>query len=93
MRYQMVRERAYRNIRAIQRRSKKERYIRGVGEGLIFLFIGGILMFLNAQKVETASIVVALKHLPFWVWMIGGGTALFGLYWTLRNVWLLVSLR
>ncbi len=92
MRYRMVRDRAYRNMRAIRRRGKKEMYVKGIGEGLVFLLIGGGIMILNAQKVGTVTLAVALQHLPLWVWIVGGGVGLFGLYWTLRNAWLLVSL-
>jgi hypothetical protein len=92
MRYRMVRDRAYRNMRAIRRRSKKEMYVKGIGEGLVFLLIGGAIMTLNVQKVGAVTLAVALQHLPLWVWIVGAGVGLFGLYWTLRNAWLLVLL-
>jgi len=78
-------------MRAIQGRSRKETLLKSIGEGLIFLVIGGVIMVLNVPNVGGQSITVALQRLPIWVWVIGGGTGLFGLYWILKNVWLFVS--
>lgn len=92
MRYQAARSRAYRNMRAIQRRSKKETFLWGIGEGLVFLIIGGVIFALNLQKAGGQSIIAALQGLPTWVWLIGGSAGSFGLCWSLKNAWLLISL-
>ena len=92
VRFQMVHERASRNMRVVQGRSKKETYLSGIGQGVIFLFIGCLILGLNIQKVGNPSIIIDLQALPTWVWMLGGGLSSFGICWIIRNIWLFVTL-
>lgn len=92
MRSQMARERAYKNMHALREQGRKEIFLRGAGQGLVFVIIGSIIMVLNIEHLGNPSVFAALRQLPIWVWIVGGGTGLFGLYWMLRNIWLLGSM-
>lgn len=92
MRRQVVRSRAYRNMRAIQGMSKKETYLRGIGQGIVFLFIGCVILGLNMQKVGNPSLLVDLQAIPAWAQVLGGCSVSFGLCWAIRDACLLISL-
>src|SRR5690242_6811834 len=84
--------RASRNMRALQRMSRKETYVRGIGQGIIFLFIGCVVLGLNMQKVGNPSLLVDVQAIPAWAQVLGGCSASFGLCWAIRDASLLVML-
>jgi hypothetical protein len=92
MRYQSIRGRAYRNMRTIQGMSRKETYLRGIGQGFVFMVIGGILLALNMQKVGGSSLLADWQGMPFWAQFLGGGLTIFGLCWAARDAYLLLRL-
>ena len=49
-RQQMARDRAVRNMGALRGMSSKETYLRGIGQGVIFLLIGLVILGLNIQN-------------------------------------------
>ena len=92
MRRQAARSRAYRNMRAIQKMGKKETYLRGIGQGIVFLFIGCVILGLNMQKVGNPSLLVDLQAIPPWSQVLGGCAVSFGLCWAIRDACLLILL-
>jgi hypothetical protein len=90
-RHQMARDRASRNMSALRRMGNKELYLRGIGQGLIFLLIGCVILWLNIQNAGRPSFVADLRALPDWAVLLGGGVALFGLCWAVKNAWLFAS--
>ena len=91
-RYQMARDRASRNMGALRRMGNKELYLRGIGQGLIFLLIGCVILGLNIQNAGKSSFIADLQALPDWAVLLGGGVALFGLCWSIKNAWSFASL-
>lgn len=92
MRFEMVHERASRNMGALRGQSKKETYWRAIGQGGAFFLVGTVIMGLNLQKVGGESLFADFQALPTWVWIIGGGLCSFGFCWVLYNVLLLIAL-
>lgn len=88
---QMVQDRASRNMRAIRRMGGKEIYLRGIGQGIVFLLISLVILGLNIQNAGQPSFIADLQALPSWVWVFGGGIGSFGLCWAIRNAWQFVS--
>src|SRR5579883_2528550 len=92
MRQQAAYGRASRNMRALNRMSRKEMYVRGIGQGIIFLLIGGVLLALNMQKVGGSSLLADWQGMPAWAQFLGGGITSFGLCWAVRDACLLFLL-
>lgn len=90
----MIRESAYQNMLSARWTPKKELFLTRAGSGLVLLAVGIIIFVINIQNVASpnTSLMTTLSHLPTVVWIVGGGLTLFGLYWTLRNIWLLIAL-
>lgn len=91
-RQQMARDRAVRNMGALRGMSSKETYLRGIGQGVIFLLIGLVILGLNIQNAGKPSFIADLQALPAWVWGLGGGIGSFGFCWTIKNAWQFASL-
>ena len=91
-RYQMVQDRASRNMSALRRMGNKELYLRGIGQGIVFLLIGCVILGLNIQNAGKPSFIADLQALPNWAVLLGGGVALFGLCWIIKNASLFVPL-
>jgi uncharacterized integral membrane protein len=90
----MVQDRVHRNMRSARWTSKKETFLTGIASGLVILAFGVVVLIINIQNVASPAVplITTLLHLPIIVLVIGGGLTLFGLYWTMRNTWRLVSL-
>lgn len=86
-RQEMMHNRTVRNLSALRGMGRKELYLRGIGQGIVFLLIGLVILGLNIANAGQASLFADLQALPPWVWVLGGGVGSFGLCWAIRNAW------
>lgn len=92
LRYQSAVGRADRNMRAIREMGRKEAYLRGIGQGIVFIVIGGVLLALNLQMVGGSSLLADWQGMPIWAQFLGSGLTVFGLCWAARDACLLFLL-
>ncbi len=89
--FDMIQKRAYRNMRE-SRTGRLEKFLVGVASGLFLLAVGVIILLVNFQNLASPSVsaLTTFFRLPPLALIIGGGRALFGLYWVVINIWLFV---